>query len=392
MLDELIDDLWEFQDDYRVVGVFDRHYFGLMLNLDPRFEDKELMSSPESLLAHMTFEHELTHWYQQIGTAYGYLQLEADECAARAVGSFLADYRRLFPRGKFPRPLATWAIRQMSRRQKTFKQRLDAAGDLKSLLEKTSIDPANNVVGALMLTRIISICEAFSDGAYGNRSTSQMVANFLYSQLWRSLFANQTSMDKEVVDDLARLVDEKPGPLSKHHSAIPLLGGRKFGAWHLCEGQAHAIEMAKVSMLLSQHEMRGHFFPYFHAGGTEDYQTAFRFFIETARVRFSSEIDAVMNDIDRAQRFGELLPRPFIAFSAADDRLFQLPSWQLINDADRERFAVDLMMQSDIHRAADFLLHATGEFRDAGKFFGGNVEDVLRTTWGVNAEEFRLVE
>lgn len=104
--DDFVADLLGFANDYHVVGPFDRRFFGISLRHDPVILQEimaaesslpDLMTSPEHFLAQLTFEHEMTHWHQQIGTGYGYLQLEAEDCAARSVGSFFESYRRLLP-------------------------------------------------------------------------------------------------------------------------------------------------------------------------------------------------------------------------------------------------------------------------------------------------------
>lgn len=100
MLNSLPDDLG-FWDVYRVVGEFRRRKLEIRLNYSDDVIDR--LSSPSSvarliaessqlLEAQMTYEHEMTHWYQQIGTAYGYLQLQADDCSARLMSGYFGRY------------------------------------------------------------------------------------------------------------------------------------------------------------------------------------------------------------------------------------------------------------------------------------------------------------
>src|ERR1019366_1725444 len=66
-------------------------------------EDKRVFS------AYGVLEHELAHWYQSVGTAYGYYLRDSRESAARAVGTFVVRRRRRYPGKPVPKPLAEWA-------------------------------------------------------------------------------------------------------------------------------------------------------------------------------------------------------------------------------------------------------------------------------------------
>ena len=209
--DDFVADLLGFANDYHVVGTFDRRFFGISLRHDPVILQEimaaesslpDLMASPEHFLAQLTFEHEMTHWHQQIGTGYGYLQLEAEDCAARSVRSFFESYRRLLPRSPYPRPLAPWALDRLQRRKSTFRRHIQSGGDLSSYLGSISVDPCSNVLSAIILNRVVELCE-------GDAASDLLVAHFLYTQLWRALFANQESRNDEIERELSLLSEEE---------------------------------------------------------------------------------------------------------------------------------------------------------------------------------------
>jgi hypothetical protein len=298
-----VNDFLDNLDDYRIAGEFRRrkleiklNYSDEVLNLLSNGIDAvwlHIANSSELLEAQMTYEHEMTHWYQQIGTAYGYLQLQADDCSARWTNGFFEHFRALHPEALFPHPLESWAHSQWPRRQEAYRRHIQRGGNLETYLQSISKDPLSMVLNSMLLNRIIELCE-------GSQNSNELIAEFLFSQLWRGLSAN--------IEDVAPWIDERlhlqqvevmnsrSSTNKKGHVAVPVVPGYgPIGAWHIMEGQAHLLELAKAATLERQGRAASSLQSYIADAGTRDYRIAFEHFRKHVSTVSASPTDLVMS-------------------------------------------------------------------------------------------------
>ncbi|MXM62153.1 hypothetical protein GR925_01475 [Streptomyces sp. HUCO-GS316] len=150
------------------------------------------------------------------------------------------------------------------------------------------MDAVGVALQAMTLDRVIELCE-------GKANSNELVAHFLRTNLWRSLMANQQGSDPAIVDELERLASKAPTPGAGFRAAVPVLSGYgDFGAWHIAEGQAHLLELAKFSTLLKQQNGATRFASYYERSKNRHYQIAFEHFRDQAAHRASSQEDLLL--------------------------------------------------------------------------------------------------
>jgi hypothetical protein len=253
------DDLLGRRDQF-VAGVLDRRSLCIRLNFAHEYVERALTGSSQKELrdrfkadpglaqVHATWEHELTHWYQLIGTAYGYLTLEADDCTLRHLSAFVESYRKLQPSAKIPYPIFDWVERRWPKRQRSLARHFRAGGNLQTYLSAIGIDPLSHALSILTLRRLVALCEATE------RSSEFIARQGIWSQAWR-VFAgnhqaatwNSAAVEEEISDSVERS--------AKYMSSAPEWHGEWIGAAAIAEGQAHMIELLKVGQLSTQDEL-----------------------------------------------------------------------------------------------------------------------------------------
>jgi hypothetical protein len=173
----------------------------------------------------------------------------------------------------------------------SFRRHLARGGNLDTYLRSISKDPLSYALSALILNRMIELCE-------GRQNSDELVVEFLLSQLWRALAAN-ISVDSNIAVSLVLREKEAMGPGRSHkraYAAVPVASGYgPIGAWQVIEGQAYGLEMAKVAALSGQRRIADSYESYLSVSGPRDYRIALEQFIARAESVASSDADLVMS-------------------------------------------------------------------------------------------------
>jgi hypothetical protein len=249
--------------EYQTLGSYDRRRFTIDLNLnedifreltiDEETSRRLFENAPEGILASVVLAHELTHWYQQIGTAYGYWELNCDLKTYEAISTFLRGYRKRFPRSKLPVPIFDWLEARFGVVREEFRAYVEAGGDVDSFdAARGGGTPLDHALSCFVLPRMVELCE-------GHAQSSELVAaGPLYGQSWAVLASGQLPNDLLRQHMKAQMVDQERS--RKYLAAVPSVPGYGlFGAAELLEGQAHVLEALTLNQMQLQfaHESLG---------------------------------------------------------------------------------------------------------------------------------------
>lgn len=284
--------------DVEVAGSYDRRAFRIDLSFeesevqlitadDQRKVERTLRESPRAAQVLMTYEHELTHWFQQIGTAFGFYELDAEAAASRQIGEFISNYRKLMPGSRLPRPIWTWVESRWEMRRAAYRKHIRSGGSLQSYQASIHVDPWSSALGCFQLQRIIELCE-------GTAQTSELFAEFLFRHGWRAFLIDRRSnyLDVSMLEAWSALEEDA---FSRYRAAAPTIPGYgTFGAHQIMEGQANAVELLKIKVLGRQLGLRIDSSSYVSETELPDYRVAFDHYRKHAATQASSSTDVLL--------------------------------------------------------------------------------------------------
>jgi hypothetical protein len=241
-------------DGFHLAGEFDRVAYQIRLQYPTNLVQASFRApfdtpgshraTPGLLDAASTLEHELTHWTDTIGTAYGFFQLDSDAALPNALGNFLDKYEEADLGPPFPRPVAGYVRRRLPEAVREVSGYVRRGGDPMVWNARPANVALDAGYQALMLLTLIDVCDGITD-------VSKPHADWFR---WCSPTVLEAGLQLELpVADISTAMAQQL--VCGHHegSAVPRsVSGKTFGAVAVMEGHAHGLELLRGYAVMTE--------------------------------------------------------------------------------------------------------------------------------------------